>query len=72
MNITKFFSCYKKESISTEEIQNAVTDIITAPGGNNCIMILFDYLKDSKLLPKRYSDKEHLKEVYSLDVKEKF
>ena len=21
MNITKFFSCYKKESISTEEIQ---------------------------------------------------
>ncbi len=57
---------------STEEIQNAVTDIITAPGGNNCIMILFDYLKDSKLLPKRYSDKEHLKEVYSLDVKEKF
>ena len=57
---------------STEEIQNAVTDIITAPGGNNCIMILFDYLKDSKLLPKKYNDEEHLKEVYSLDVKEKF
>ena len=57
---------------STEEIQNAVTDIITAPGGNNCIMILFDYLKDSKLLPKKYDDEEHLKEVYSLDVKEKF
>ena len=57
---------------STEEIQNAVTDIITAPGGNNCIMILFDYLKDSKLLPKKYDNEEHLKEVYSLDVKEKF
>ena len=42
------------------------------PEDSNCIMILFDYLKDSKLLPKRYSDKEHLKEVYSLDVKEKF
>jgi len=54
------------------EIQHEVTEILTAPGGNNCIMVLFDYLKDSNLLPKKYKLEEHMKDVYALDVKEKF
>jgi 3-deoxy-D-manno-octulosonate 8-phosphate phosphatase (KDO 8-P phosphatase) len=54
------------------EIQHEVTEILTAPGGNNCIMVLFDYLKDSNLLPRKYKLEEHMEDVYALDIKEKF
>lgn len=54
-----------------EELHDIVTDILHESGGHNCVMVLFDTLRQAKLLPK-YKMDEHMKAVYQLDLKEKF
>jgi len=54
-----------------EEIQEIVDDILPELGGHNCVMSLFDNLRDRKLLPK-YNLPSHIDDVYDLDIKEKF
>jgi len=56
---------------SPEEVQEVVDDILPEVGGHNCVMSLFDTLKQNKLLPK-YKLGSHINDVYKLDVKEKF
>ena len=54
-----------------EEVQEIVDDILQEAGGNNCVMHLFDTLREKKLLPK-YKLSSHINDVYDLDIKEKF
>ena len=54
-----------------EEIRDVVDDILQEAGGNNCVMLLWDVLKQEKLIPEYDMDK-HLNDVYNLDIKEKF
>lgn len=54
-----------------EELQEIVTDILHESGGHNCIMVLWDTMRQAKLIPT-YKITDHLKNVYDLDIKEKF
>ena len=54
-----------------EELQEIATDILHESGGHNCIMVLWDTMRQAKLIPK-YKITDHLKNVYNLDIKEKF
>ena len=54
-----------------EEVQEIVDDILQETSGNNCVMHLFDTLREKKLLPK-YKLSSHIDDVYDLDIKEKF
>ena len=54
-----------------EELQEIVTDILHESGGHNCIMVLWDTMRQAKLIPT-YKTTDHLKNVYDLDIKEKF
>ena len=45
---------------------------VDAPGGKNCIMALLELLQSQKLVPHIENFDQHLKDVYEIDIKEKF
>jgi len=67
MNKVKYSYCPGDAPKEVQEIAN----VLDKNGGQNCVMSLFDQLKEEKLLPN-FKLQEHIDNVYKLDIKEKF